>query len=137
MDRCCRILFYNNNTRIRDNKTQHEVIVQSSLYRVCKPQQRQQRHQQRQRQIQFRCYKRTQQLYNFDRFNWIRMLLCIIIMINYVDLLNQSKIFSTTTTIMMVHAGWVDPDTPEQYSTTKPFSTHDDPREFQLVCIEF
>jgi hypothetical protein len=35
---------------------------------------------------------------------------------------------------IMVHAGWVDPDTPEQYYTTQPL-TSDDHREYQLVCI--
>jgi hypothetical protein len=37
-----------------------------------------------------------------------------------------------TSTITLVQAGWIDPDTPEQYHTTQPL-TADDNREFQLV----
>jgi hypothetical protein len=36
------------------------------------------------------------------------------------------------SSITLVQAGWIDPDTPEQYHTTKPLTT-DDHREFQLV----
>ena len=45
----------------------------------------------------------------------------------------RNPIFLPMGVVLVVHAGWIDPDTPEQFHTTQPL-TKGDQREFQLVC---
>jgi hypothetical protein len=61
-----------------------------------------------------------------------RLFMVWVVMVTYNPSHRRHSILLPTGCFVVVRAGWIDPDTPEQYYTTQPLTTGDQ-REFQLV----